>query len=176
MELGIIMLRLLWISLGALLLAMPAVAQTTKSNPDLFLQCADYDNAYREVRNRMDSEKSQASYMNDQKDDLEDRIDDHEREINRLDEILKIMRSSDDVKYKRDREYRLYSRAFDEYDDFMIGFKQSRQNYQRMIDRSENLRGKLNDHCFGTWSRTVLDQYCGQGSNRMQAFCSRFDS
>lgn len=72
------MLRKLWLPLGVLLMAMPAFGQTTKSNPDLFLQCADYDTAYRSVNAQMDGEKSDGRYMNEQKDD-------HERELNRLD-------------------------------------------------------------------------------------------
>jgi septal ring factor EnvC (AmiA/AmiB activator) len=158
-----------------LFLAVPSMAQTAKSNPDLFLQCADYDNSFRAIKAQMNSENTEAEYMSDQKRQLENRIDDHEREINRLDEILKIMRNSDNVWAKRDREFQRYTRAFEEYDDFMVGFNRSRQNYQRMIDRSKHLRDELKGQCFGTWSSSILDEYCGQGNSRMQAFCSRFN-
>jgi len=169
------MLRKLWLSLGLVFLALPAVAQDVKSNPDLFLQCADYDNSYRAVRAEMDSRTSDAHYMNDQKARLEDRINDHERELKRLDEILKIMRNSDSVWDKRDREYNRYTRTFDEYDDFMVGFRNARHNFDRLIDRSDSLYASLKRECFGTWSGSILGSYCGQGSSRTQAFCSRFD-
>jgi septal ring factor EnvC (AmiA/AmiB activator) len=169
------MLHKLCLPLGLLFLALPATAQDVKNNPDLFLQCADYDNARRAIQAEMNAEKSEAEYMNDQKDRLEDQINDHERELKRLDEILKIMRSSDNVWDKREREYNRYTRAFDEYDDFMVGFRNARKNYQRKVDRSNSLLDNLNNQCFGTWSGSILGEYCGQGSSRMQAFCSRFD-
>ena len=169
------MLGKISISMVAIMIALPANAQDVKNNPDLFLQCADYDNSYRAIRADMDSQKSDARYMNEQKDRLEDRIKDHERELKRLDEILKIMRSSDNVWDKRDREYNRYTRTFDEYDDFMLGFRNSSRNYDRLIDRSDSVYANLKRECFGTWSGNILGTYCGQGNSRTQAFCSRFD-
>ncbi len=163
------------ISMIAIIIALPVAAQDVKNNPDLFLQCADYDNARRAVQAEMNAEKSEAEYMNDQKDRLEDRIDDHERELDRLDEILKIMRSSDNVWAKREREYNRYTRTFDEYEDFLVDFRYARKNYQRKVDRSNSLLDNLNNQCFGTWSGSILSDYCGQGNSRTQAFCSRFN-
>jgi len=57
----------------------------------------------------------------------------------------------------------------------MVDFRNARKNYQRKVDRSNSLRDNLNSQCFGTWSGSILGEYCGQGSSRMQAFCSRFD-
>ena len=61
----------------------------------------------------MDDQKSEAAYMNDQKDRYESKINDHE--LNRLDKILEIMRNSDEVWDKREREYQRYTRTFNEY-------------------------------------------------------------
>ena len=169
------MLHKLYLPLGLLFLALPATAQDVKNNPDLFLQCADYDNSYRSVGAQMDNADSEADYMNAQRDRYEDQINDHERELKRLDEILKIMRNSDSVWDKREREYRRYSNTFDEYENFMVDYRRAFKGFQKLIDQSKSLTSRLNDDCFGTWSGEVLGRYCGKNDNRVQAFCSRFD-
>lgn len=153
----------------------PLMAQEVKSNPDLFNQCADYYNERAVYLDRMEDGKSRAKYMNAKRADLETEIDIHETEINRLDEILKIMRNSDSVWDKRDRAYQRYKNAFDAYDEFNIGFKRARADYQRIVDRANAILGRIRSQCLGTWSGEILGQFCGHDYNRYQLFCAKFN-
>lgn len=153
----------------------PLMAQEIKSNPDLFIQCADDYNERAVYLDRMEDGESRAKYMNAERADLEAEIDIHETEIRRLDEILEIMRNSDSVWDKRDRAFRRYSNAFDAYDEFNIGFKRERADYQRNVDRSNGILRRIRSQCLGTWSGEILGQFCGHNYNRYQLFCAKFN-
>ncbi|SHK23357.1 hypothetical protein SAMN05444000_1238 [Shimia gijangensis] len=138
-----------------------AIAQETKSNPNLFRHCSDIYNDY-------------SVYLNRQRDDFIDEINTHADEVGCLDEIRKFMRNGDEVWSKRDRAYRKYSRAYDEYESFNVGDKQEREAFERIAGCSNSEGEKPNARCFGSRSRNTLDQFCDTGESRYQAFCSTF--
>lgn len=153
----------------------PLMAQEMKSNPDLFSQCADDYNNRAVYRARLEDGISLAKYMNAERSKLEDTINVHATEIKRLDEILEIMRNSDSVKNKRDRAYRRYSIAFDEYNEFNVGFKRERAAYQHNADRANSISDRIRSQCLGTWSGKILGRFCGHDYKRYQRFCAVFN-
>jgi hypothetical protein len=113
---------IIWITL----LAGHAAAQDHKSNPDLFLQCTDYDSEREKLHLYIESQKSVAGYRMDEKARLNAKLDAHERELKRLDEILKVIHNNQDLYDQRNREYNQYSRAFREYEAFMVDYRLTR--------------------------------------------------
>jgi hypothetical protein len=109
------MLKFASLIIGITVLAGHAAAQDVKSNPDLFLKCADYDSAREKLSLYIKSQKSVVRYQMDEKARLEAIVNVHLREVKRLEEILKVIHNNQDLYDQRYREYNQYSRTFREY-------------------------------------------------------------
>ncbi len=153
----------------------PALSQEVKSNPDLFRQCADYQNQMYDVKNYIGQANSRAAEMNRTHDELVYEIDTHKAEIDRLTEIQKIMQSSEEVRSKRNYAIDRYHQAFDEYENFMQSYKYERARYDEYLANKKSLSNSIRSQCDGTWSGNVLGKFCDTGEVRFQRFCARFN-